>query len=206
MLRELVCVDLEYRWRERGVATENGVPRERRLKLEDYLTLLPELGTLANLPLDLIAEEYRVRHRWGDRPGIAEFARRFPERSAELAKKLREVAVELEKEHDPPHSATCVGAFSSADLADLAGVPQFEAADFVLQAHLGSGGIGKVYRAWWKSRKELVAVKMLRKSWWRRPGADELFFREAAILTRLQHRNIVRNRPLIRRRFIAAVP
>jgi len=36
-----------------------------------------------------------------------------------------------------------------------------------------------------------VAIKMLRKSWRRQPGAEELFFREAEILVRLRHPNIV---------------
>ncbi|HVA48533.1 MAG TPA: serine/threonine-protein kinase [Pirellulales bacterium] len=74
---------------------------------------------------------------------------------------------------------------------DLVHLPQFDYREFVLESHLGSGGIGKVYRAWWKSRQKHVAVKMLRKHWWRQPGVDELFFREAAILVKLRHPNIV---------------
>src|SRR4051812_40236685 len=70
LLLELVKVDLEYRWSRCGV-------RPARPRLEDYVGRLPALGPLRRLPAELIAEEYRVRHRWGDRPGHAEYAARF---------------------------------------------------------------------------------------------------------------------------------
>jgi RNA polymerase sigma factor (sigma-70 family) len=45
--------------------------------------------------------------------------------------------------------------------------------DFVLNELVGSGGMGKVYRAQWRSRARTVAVKMLRKSYWTVTGAVE---------------------------------
>src|SRR5947209_4269250 len=52
-LCELLKSDLENRWR-----------RGRAINLEDYLERLPELGTAADLPTELIYEEYRVRQRY----------------------------------------------------------------------------------------------------------------------------------------------
>jgi hypothetical protein len=189
LLHELIRVDLEYRWKSTVPAESGTLSTPRRRGIEDYLDLLPEVGAVSRLPLDLIAEEYRVRHRWGDRPAAAEFVHRFPERAAELAAALAAVDRELEREIEKPPAVDAHAASISRGLAE---VPQFDYRDFVLEAHLGSGGIGKVYRAWWKSRREYVAIKMLRKNWWRQAGADELFFREAAILVELKHPHIVR--------------
>jgi tRNA A-37 threonylcarbamoyl transferase component Bud32 len=191
LLYELICLDLEYRWRGTACESEGGAAAPLRYRLEDYVLLLPELGPLGDLPLDLVAEEYYVRHRWGDRPDALEFAGRFPGRGAELTAALANADRELQKEGDSSPTVSVVDGHSSTDVPGLAGVPQFELSDFVLEAHLGSGGIGKVYRAWWKSKKRPVAVKVLRKNWWHRPGVDALFLREAAILVRLRHANIV---------------
>lgn len=189
LLYELIRVDLEYRWKSNtGSASDGAADSFPTYMIEDYAVRHPELGDVSRLPLDLIVEEYRVRQRWGDRPDAAAFARRFPDRGKELIAELIKIDLELPKEVTAPPAAETD---SSRALADLAHIPQYDYHDFVLEAHLGSGGIGKVYQAWWKSQKRHVALKMLRKSWWRRPGADELFFREAEILVKLRHDNIV---------------
>src|SRR5688500_16418099 len=82
LLEELVKVDLEYRWRHYGVAAaaepqsptlqgaiEGELPATPRI--EDYRARYPQLG----ISLELIAEEYRVRCRWGDHPSPAEYVR-----------------------------------------------------------------------------------------------------------------------------------
>ena len=63
--------------------------------------------------------------------------------------------------------------------------------DFLLQTHLGSGGMGRVYRAVQKSPNKTVAVKVLKKSRQRDPAAVERFLDEARIVARLQHPRIV---------------
>jgi serine/threonine protein kinase len=92
LLEELIKVDLEYRWRR----TANLGTAVRPL-LEEYLRRFPELGPLDRLPAELIAEEYRIRHRWGDRPGHAEYAARFPAQTA-LAESLLRVDADLTAE------------------------------------------------------------------------------------------------------------
>ncbi len=186
LLYELIRVDLEYRWK--GNAGNGAAGPFATYTLDDYAVRHPELGDVSKLPVDLIVEEYRVRQRWGDRPAAAAFARRFPQCGEVLTVELSKVDREFQKEVVAPPA---IDSDSSPALAGLAHIRQFDYHDFVLEAHLGSGGIGKVYRAWWKSQKRYVALKMLRKSWWRQPGADELFFREAEILVGLRHPNIV---------------
>ncbi|HEX7378379.1 MAG TPA: serine/threonine-protein kinase [Pirellulales bacterium] len=184
LLYELVRVDLEYRWKSPGLHD-----CERRT-LDDYLPLLPELASEGEVPIGLIAEEYRVRRRWGNLEDADELLRRYPQQCHELTPALLQVDEEIERESEP-RRAESLPSGSRAQTLDLDGIPQYEQGDFVLQVHLGSGGIGKVYRAWWKSRKVHIALKMLRKAWWRQPGADDLFFREAAVLFRLRHKHIV---------------
>ena len=92
LLEELIKVDLEYRWRQ--VAGPGAAERPR---LEEYLRRFPQLGPLDRLPAEMIAEEYRVRHRWGDCPGHAEYAVRFPGRPA-LGESLSRVDADLATE------------------------------------------------------------------------------------------------------------
>src|SRR5262245_42303643 len=58
LLAELICVDLEYRWR--------GAAAVEPLSLPAYVERFPELDSLDRLRIDLIGEAYRARHRWGD--------------------------------------------------------------------------------------------------------------------------------------------
>jgi tRNA A-37 threonylcarbamoyl transferase component Bud32 len=98
LLHELVKIDLEYRWRrpcsDPPGPSENG-PLPPRPLLEDYVKRHARLGPRGQLPLALIAEEYRVRQRWGDRPGHAEYAGRFPRLGAALSAELTRIDEEL---------------------------------------------------------------------------------------------------------------
>lgn len=63
--------------------------------------------------------------------------------------------------------------------------------DFLLQLHLGTGGMGRVYRALQKSLNKPVAIKVLKKSRQRNPAAVERFLEEARTVARLRHPGIV---------------
>jgi eukaryotic-like serine/threonine-protein kinase len=64
--------------------------------------------------------------------------------------------------------------------------------DYRLGERLGAGAMGAVYRAWQISRDRPAAVKVLRPHIARNPLFLERFRREAHILARLNHPNIVR--------------
>ena len=92
LLTELIMIDLEYRWRR----SQPMEPKATSVlpRLESYLEHFPDLEPL--LCAELIAEEYRVRQRWGDRPDHAEYTRRFPRQAAELASALAQIDAELQ--------------------------------------------------------------------------------------------------------------
>jgi RNA polymerase sigma factor (sigma-70 family) len=71
------------------------------------------------------------------------------------------------------------------------GVVSVDYGDVVLRQQLGAGGMGKVYRALWRSQGREVAVKLLRKPLRSHEKAIRLFLEEAALLVRLQHPGIV---------------
>lgn len=72
--------------------------------------------------------------------------------------------------------------------------------DFLVQLHLGSGGTGRVYRAFQKSCNLTVALKMLRKASQNDPAAVERFLAEARAVSRLDHPGIVAVRGIGRTR------
>jgi hypothetical protein len=72
-LHELIKTELEIRCR-----------RNKTVSLDDYVRRYPELGPADTLPPDLIFEEYRVRHRHGDRPPLEAYRQRFPRQFEQL--------------------------------------------------------------------------------------------------------------------------
>ena len=84
VLVELVLVDLEYRWRLAACMDRGATPPVERLRLEDYVGHYPELGRASELGVELVAQEYEVRHCWGDRPAHSDFLARFPHLQAAL--------------------------------------------------------------------------------------------------------------------------
>lgn len=126
-LEELVRVDLEYRWRGRA---SPGAPMlrpatkapEDRLLLEDYARRYPQLGRPEQLSLELVAWEYRVRQRWGDRPQHPEYLRRFPHLGQRLVETLAHIDAELAVEFDPTGNKMSPGNNGLLDPAIIAAV------------------------------------------------------------------------------------
>ncbi|MEX2026200.1 MAG: hypothetical protein WEH44_02850, partial [Pirellulaceae bacterium] len=170
---ELVKVDLEYRWR---AAQARG--RRSALKLEAYAGRLPVLGPVAQLPLDLIAEEYRVRRRFGDSPEAQEYFARFAHPRSELASALETVDRELDEEGLPV-------------AVPAPRIPAAGYGDFVLKRQIGSGGMCRVYAGLQLSLNKEVAIKVLRRRYWNSADAVSAFVREARIVARLTAKGIV---------------
>jgi serine/threonine protein kinase len=115
-LEELIKIDLEYRWRRASpdrAEFPTGGSDERspdpdllplRPLLEDYLAQYHELGLSEVFSPELIAEEYRVRRRWGDRPGHEEYAARFALQCEDLDTTLAAIDAELASEFGPAWS------------------------------------------------------------------------------------------------------
>jgi serine/threonine protein kinase len=62
---------------------------------------------------------------------------------------------------------------------------------YCLEALLGAGGMGAVYRATQLQLERPVAVKIIRGEFLSDPAAVERFRREALVIARLNHPNIV---------------
>jgi serine/threonine protein kinase len=95
-LEELIKIDLGQRWRRARKPASGGswdAPR-----LEDYLKRYTDLGTAEELSVELIAEEYWARQRWGDRPTADEYAARFARQAATLRPVLRRIDADLASE------------------------------------------------------------------------------------------------------------
>ena len=95
-LAELVMIALEYSWRQVGEREESA----------------PPLGSLANFPPEIqqmlsaagktgtiLIEEFRTRHRWGDRPSLEEFRESYPEETHAIRDDLEELEQEYQLEN-----------------------------------------------------------------------------------------------------------
>ncbi|QDU95159.1 serine/threonine-protein kinase [Lignipirellula cremea] len=185
LLCELVCLDLEYRWRPSPTSG-----RPARFLVEDYLDRFPELGRWREQTLELIGEEYRARHRAGDAPQHAEFLARFREQREAIALLLPQLDKELAAEQDEaaPRIETIIATASGRTYDPRAPLPY---ADYLLQRLIGAGRMGKVYLARQRSLDRRVAVKYLRKAFLNDPHAIGRFLNEARTVARFQHPHIV---------------
>jgi WD40 repeat protein/tRNA A-37 threonylcarbamoyl transferase component Bud32/DNA-directed RNA polymerase subunit RPC12/RpoP len=96
LLVELVLIDMEARWQAAYAETES--QGHAKPAVEDYLSQFPKLGLASEAPLAIVANEFRLRYRKGERPQIREFERRFGWRSGELAGVLHKVLQQEEAE------------------------------------------------------------------------------------------------------------
>jgi len=65
LLWQLVAVDLEYRWNSSYAALAGQDTLGLRPTLARYVEQYPAIGSVSDLPVWLMAEEYRVRQLWG---------------------------------------------------------------------------------------------------------------------------------------------
>ncbi|MEX0714591.1 MAG: serine/threonine-protein kinase [Pirellulales bacterium] len=157
-LIELIKVDLMYRWRRPG--------SERRL--EQYLA---EFGRLfeAEVPYDLIYEEYYVRKQVGEAVEPAEYFERFPAQAEELRRLLC-----LEEE---PRISTALASGQRSHSVDVGE----RLDDFDLLTRLGKGAFATVFLARQRSMQRIVALKV---------SADR--GNEPQTMAQLDHPHIVR--------------
>ena len=166
-LQELVQIDLEFRWRR-----EPGESPPEGGCVEDYLERFPALRD-RNVLRELIEEECYVRHRFGDRPPLADFRRRFGDAGSDeprLAAVMRRAAAgRAENESSEPRR---VGPYR-------------------VEKPFARGGFGVVFAAEDSTLERVVALKRLSREVSVDPEVRARFLAEARIAARLDHPGVV---------------
>jgi serine/threonine protein kinase/tetratricopeptide (TPR) repeat protein len=129
-VHEFIKTDLEIQWR-RGKVT----------LLDDYVRRFRELRSPRELPAQLIYEEYRVRHLYGDRPDPDAYRSRFPDQFSELQQLLRRGSVRA----TPAASRPAPVAASVSDA--VLGVGSDVGRGHILKKYLGHGQFAQVWEA-----------------------------------------------------------
>lgn len=112
LLAELCAIHMEYCWlrlpsTSRSIEEESDNKRAMardpangsstnayRIPLHQYLSKYPELGPWNSIPLQLLAESFRIRNEAGDSISVDEFVSEFPSRSESLRPLLEEIQAE----------------------------------------------------------------------------------------------------------------
>ncbi len=191
LVEELVKIDLEHRWRSRSA--------EDRQQLEAYLPQFPELAN----SVDLIAEEYFVRHIWGDAPQTCEYYARFPHVKGPLETALARVDVMLAHRHrqtsQSSQSSTSASTWKlrQGDVANepcaATEVEKFPktVGRYAVERMLGRGSFGCVFLARDPQLQRQVAIKVLHNRLWSNPKVCERFLHEARLAATLRHPALV---------------
>ena len=173
----LVCTSFQRGW-------DSG----KRIQIENLLSEAPvELREMALR--QLLAIEIRCRHALGENPAMADYAGRFPEHVEWLAgqigqlESMSQLCGVTRSWHT--ESGPCDVLTSSRPAPP-------ELGRYRLDARVGAGGFGEVWRAWDPVLERNVAIKLARSDRCDSTSeAPEMFLAEARKLAALRHPNIV---------------
>src|SRR5262245_15245566 len=75
-LEELIIIELELAWKSSRTKKTEAEATDKYI-VERYIDRFPILNNSDSLTR-LLIQEYQLRHRYGDRPGVDSYRRRFP--------------------------------------------------------------------------------------------------------------------------------
>ncbi len=214
-LEELVCIDLEFAWKECPV---DGRPP----LVEHYVARFPILDQ-RDILFRLLRYDFELRIARGESPPVEEYRRRFPGRLATGLEFLdgdvdqtTGAAARPESEADSPsdpvqtwnaasrNNKTQTPSLRAQTLLEQGSLTGFQAkrllagqgaslvlGEYVLLDQIGSGGMGCVYKAEHRRMKRIVALKTIAADALKDAQAIRRFQREVHAAARLEHPNIV---------------
>ena len=144
-------------------------------------------------PIEVLAEEFACALRAGKNPSITDYAARHPEQAARIKELFPFVAM-MEKFQENPgggDDVECELSVSPPSVATDAGPKQPTLGDYVLLSKIGSGGMGRVFKAKHRRMDRLVALKVLPPAVMKDSKAVQRFHREVKAAAKLFHPNVV---------------
>src|SRR5499427_3182887 len=137
-------------------------------------------------PVELLADEFMVRLKHGEKPTIGEYCARHPE----LAEDIREVFEALLLVEDlKPGPDEASGSYGDSVRVDGRRLERI--ADYRILREIGRGGMGVVYEAEQEALGRRVALKVLPRQVLANETLRSRFRREAKAAARMHHTNIV---------------
>lgn len=201
ILVELIQIDLERRWKtDAEVPVDSPLPAQP--KITDYTAAFPEIGSVDDVPVELLAFEFRVRQLWGDSPEISEFVAQFPNRGDALQSACekgssnlsmqqtqyfpRDLKPETQNEAAQSNDKSKAAEQSFRSLSE-----GMQISHYLLRRQIGKGGFGIVFEADNLDRPyQKCAIKLIRPDRVARPNLAARFKQEITALTVLAHPNI----------------
>src|SRR5262245_31851790 len=170
----LLRAELRQRWQ-----------RGDRVPVEAYLERLTALRADGEAVLDLIYQEILLRQEAGEAPRLEAYLARFPQLAGQL-RLLFQVHEGLANS-ESTNASTLLG-----DAAPPAFGPAWPAVDgYEIEAELGRGGMGVVYKARQLGLNRTVALKTILAGAHAAAGERQRFQAEAEAVASLRHPNIV---------------
>ncbi len=186
LLHELVMVDQECRWRLAVQSSAAPQASPERLLLEDYQRRDPSMQHCGPWPLDVIANEYFVRQRFGDQPGHDAMLQRFPQFGADLLERLQAIDRQLSTLADEQDAAATIPGQIPSKEKTPAQIGRYR-----VRRVLGGGSFGTVYLADDEQLNRQVAIKVPHAQHLAAPDSADVYLREARTVAGLDHPRIV---------------
>ncbi|MCA9189379.1 MAG: serine/threonine protein kinase, partial [Planctomycetales bacterium] len=195
LLLELIKIDLEHRWKKYSEDPATIVSQEdlnvddtaneksECWTLEDYVRRFSELGSPQTLPAEVIAEEYRVRCRWGDCPSIDDYRSRFPLQQSQWWPLLDQITTEL-KNHEQ-RASRAVHPVDARELPEMIG-------RYRVLGRIDAGGQAQVFRAVHPTLQNEVIIKLGHRSLSLGSAERDRLVAEGRLLVELNHPNLAR--------------
>lgn len=155
------------------------------ISIESFVSERSEQSIRRETVVELIVTLFSLRREKGENPNPTQWLLRYAEYREALRERFRLLGV-LEESGKPVTGYTAARSSPQGVAEELLELPAHEIVE-----ELGRGGQAVVYRAYEKSLKRYVALKVMREGKWTTNAALKRFYREAEIAGQSVHSNLV---------------